>query len=168
MEYGGFVEQLVARKASKRMRFIQIGIAILAVLIIAIIAFIPGMLMWVPVIAAAVIFLAVIFIRRQNIEFEYCLSGTTLDVDKILAKSTRQHIASVDLKALEQFGEETHDLRNLKDTYQTVFDCTGGNGKVFSAVYLGDGDEGRCMLIFEPNERLLDAMRRVISPRIYR
>lgn len=168
MDYGVFTEQLVQRRPGMRARLIQSGIAVLALVLIVLLALIPGLLYWVPVLLAAIILFAVILIRRQNVEFEYIQNGDSLDVDKILAKSARTNITTVDLKAVEFFGEETRTAKQLHESCQTVFDCAGDDGVVYSIVYLGEGDEGRCALLFTPNEKMLTSLKRVISPRIWK
>lgn len=168
MDYSIFTEQLVGRKPNRRARMIQIGIVVLALLLIMLLALIPGMLYWVPVLLAAIILFAVIFIRRQNVEFEYIQNGDSLDVDKIFGKSTRTGMTTIDLKAVESFGEETRTVKELRENCQTVFDCAGDDGTVYSIVYLGDGDEGRCALLFTPNEKMLSSLKRAISPRVWK
>ena len=168
MDYSIFTEQLVQRKPDRRTRLIQSGIAVLALLLILLLGLIPGLLYWIPFLLVAIILLAVILIRRQNIEFEYSLNGDSFDVDKIFAKSTRTGITTVDLKSVEAFGEETRTAKELRGICQTVFDCTGDDGAVYSIIYLGEGDEGRCALLFSPNEKMLSSLQRAISPRIWK
>ena len=83
-----YIEQLVARKPGARARVIQVMTAVVALLLILLLALIPGAILWVPLLFVGIVLLAVILIRRQNVEFEYSLNGDELVVDKIFAKST--------------------------------------------------------------------------------
>lgn len=162
-----YIEQLVARKPGARARVIQVMTAVVALLLILLLALIPGAILWVPLLLVGIVLLAVILIRRQNVEFEYSLNGDELVVDKIFAKSTRKGITYVDLKSVEQIGAEERTPKQLRENCQTVFDCAGDDGAVYSVIYPGEGDEGRCALLFTPNERMLTALKRAISPRVW-
>lgn len=163
-----FNEQLVKRSPSAKARLVQIGVGVLAVLLCGILAFIPSLLSVIPVLLVAIIVCAFVLIRRQNIEFEYILNDNTLDVDKIFAKSSRNNVTSVDISSVEAFLIEERDVKALKEEFQTVYDCAGDEGECYSIVYPGVGDEGRCILLFTPNEKMLESLKRVISPRIWK
>jgi len=116
--------------------------------------------------AAAIIVAAVLLIRRQSVEFEYIQNASDLEVDKIYAKSTRKGMCEIDLKSVEAFDTEVRTARELKREFSAVHDCAGSEGTVYSLVF--PGEEGREILLFTPSEKLLDTLRRVISPRIWK
>ncbi len=168
MTHNLFNEQLVKRSPSVKSRIIQIGIGIFALALIGLLALEPSLLSVIPVLLVAIIIGAIVLIRRQNIEFEYTLNDNYLEIDKILAKSSRKNVTSVEISAVEAFAKEERSAKELKDAYQTVYDCAGDDGEIYSIVYLGVGEEGRCVLLFTPNEKMLESLHRVISPRIWR
>ena len=162
-----FNEQLVKRSPSAKARFIQIGIGAVALLLCGALAFVPSLLSVIPVLLVAIIVGAFVLIRRQNVEFEYILNDSYLDIDKILAKSTRKNVTSVEFSSVEFFAK-VEDIANLKEKYQTVYDCAGDDGEIYGIAYPGVDDEGKCILLFTPNEKMLGALQRVISPRIWK
>lgn len=168
MTHNLFNEQLVKRSPSLKARITQIAIGIAALLICGLLALEPTLLSVIPVLLVAIIIAAIVLIRRQNVEFEYTLNDNYLEIDKIFAKSSRKNMTSVEISSVEEFSAETRSVKELKNDYQTVYDCAGNDGEVYSIVYPGTGDEGRCILLFTPNEKMLESLRRVISPRIWK
>lgn len=167
MTHNLFNEQLVKRSPSAKSRLIQIGIGVLAVILCAVLALEPSLLSVIPVLLVAIIVGAFVLIRRQNVEFEYILNDSYLDIDKILAKSSRKNVTSVEFSSVEFFAK-VEDTSNLKEQYQTVYDCAGDDGEIYGIAYPGVDDEGKCILLFTPNEKMLEALYRVISPRIWK
>lgn len=168
MTHNLFNEQLVKRSPSAKSRAIQIGIGVFAIILCAVLALEPSLLSVIPVLLVAIIVGAFVLIRRQNIEFEYTLNDNYLEIDKILAKSSRKNVTSIEFSTVEFFAKVEDDVKSLKEKYQTVHDCAGDDGEIYGLAYPGVGDEGKCILLFTPNEKMLDALYRVISPRIWK
>lgn len=53
-------------------------------------------------VAAAVIFGAYKLFLRLNIEYEYTITNGTMDVDKIIAKSSRKRMTSFDVLSIQR------------------------------------------------------------------
>jgi len=168
MTHNLFNEQLVKRSPSAKSRLIQVAIGVLAVLLCGVLALEPSLLSVIPVLLVAIIIGAFVLIRRQNVEYEYTLNDAYLEIDKIFAKSSRKNVASVELTTVEFFAKVEEEITTLKDKYQTVYDCAGDVGEVYGIAYPGVGEEGKCILLFTPNEKMLDALHRAISPRIWK
>ena len=84
-------------------------------------------------------------------------------MDKIIAKRTRKRVLSVDCRTISEFGKYDPDaFKNRTFSERVVASAVDENTcyAVFSPK-----DEGESLLIFTPNERTLNAMRRY-APRV--
>lgn len=110
---------------------------------------------------AATIYGAVFLIRKCNIEYEYILTNSILDIDKIFAKSSRKRAISIDFKSVEAFGLASE----APTTPATEIDLAG-DIKAEDAYYIEffkDGDKKR--VFFQPNGKILRNLH-TIAPRI--
>lgn len=99
---------------------------------------------------------------QSNLEFEYIFTSGELDFDKIINKSKRKRVLSVNVKDFEKFepykvGEHVH----VKDTTVYMLASTPDCENNWYAVFTKKG-AGRTMVVFEPSERMLDAMQSYI------
>ena len=71
---------------------------------------------------------AYLLMSMQNIEYEYILTNSEIDIDKIMSKKARKRIASFDFKEINicaniNDNEHNHDYKNV--TVSKTFDVTG-------------------------------------------
>jgi hypothetical protein len=95
-------------------------------------------------------------ITRTNIEFEYILTSTVLDIDKIMAKRSRKRILSIDLKEISSFAPIGGNvLENIK-----IIDATpnGAENGVYAVDF--DKDGTRMRLLFAPNKKMLTEIKK--------
>ena len=93
------------------------------------------------------------------VEYEYTVTNSNITVDKVIGKSRRKMIMSVDLKKF-------HTLAKLKDVdinsnkYEKIFraSVTPDGDDVYAAEMHLDKFGGNCLLLFSPNEKTMDAM----------
>lgn len=88
-----------------------------------------------------------------NVEYEYCIAGTEMTVDKIIDQKRRKTLCTVDLKACDGFYKEKKVLSN------TSIISAEGDADVYTIEY-SDPASGRTLLYFCPDERTLS----MISP----
>lgn len=93
-------------------------------------------------------------------EFEYVLTNDHLDVDMITAGRSRKRVSSFDLETME-ICARTDDPdrkgemeRQFSKVIQAASSPTAENARF--AVY--SGEDGLELLVFEPNEKIVDAM----------
>lgn len=162
-----FIEQIVKRKRTMRDRAVFIITIILVILIPATIMFLAlnDLIMhYFAVLAMFILLMGIWFIwfvrSHQNIEFEYQMVQDILVVSKIIAKRKRKELLKLDTHNIEQLakGDEPEvnkmkfvkvvdaaaDLSDEKNTYYAVYTQAGG---------------GRRALFFDPNEKVLNAMK---------
>lgn len=110
---------------------------------------------------AAIIYGLYILITHFNIEYEYILTNSELDVDKIIAKRKRKRVFSMNVKDFEVL-EPVDSNKN----YQNILDCSSKNNQ---DLYYGifSKDSKTQTLIFNPPLKMLENMKQY-SPRTIR
>lgn len=100
-----------------------------------------------------------------DLEFEYLYVNGTLDIDKIMSKSKRKRVKSLDMQKLEMIAPiDSYHLDSYKNGKFTELDVSSGvkENKLYVMI-INDNNE-RLKVIFEPNDRILDSIR-TIAPR---
>lgn len=113
---------------------------------------------------AAVWYGAYLLITMQNIEYEYILTNSELDIDKIMSKKGRKPIVSLDFKdiaicAAVDDNEHNSDYKNIKA--DKVYDAVGdaSRGGIYFADRLGEKGE-RVRVLFQPTNKMLTSAKR--------
>lgn len=155
-----FCEAIVKKKRSTQDVMKIIGLIVITIVVILMFPFLPyvGFLL-----AAGMIVLDYFCIRRLNVEYEYALTMTDLDVAKIMAKEKRKHLITIDLKQAIVIAPESHAKATAAEKENQVskeLDYTSGNigRKVY--VILVKQDNQNVKLRFEPSENMLHGIRK--------
>ena len=163
-----FLEYLIKREKGKKDHLTVAGI-ILAALIVSVTAFILGMGFFPAfsgiwfLLFAVIWYFAYIFISLQGIEFEYILTNSEFDIDKIAAKRKRTRVASFDFKKAEivaNINDAQHNNLYLNNNLK-VLDFTSNSqykDNVYFIIIAIDGE--RVMILFEPTSRMLENIHR--------
>ena len=103
-----FVEQIIAIKKTSKTWLAYAGITFAAIMLMTA-AFIFLNSLFIPI--DFFIFLgAYKLYMMQSIEYEYIVTNSTMDIDKIIAKSSRKRIVSFDLSAVLRIEKYTGHL----------------------------------------------------------
>lgn len=164
-----FCEYIVKKKVEVLDCFKLAGI-IAAAFVLAFAALILGLNFDMSIgflLVAVVVYFTFIFSKFIYTEYEYALTNSELDVDKILGRSRRKRLVSVDFKKAEicaciddeRYQPEYSNTANIKKTYNAT-------GKSDYAIYFVDyyGDGGKERILFQPTDKMKDAMK-MINPR---
>ncbi len=109
------------------------------------------------------IYLGIYFFKMCSVEYEYSCTNGTLDIDKILGRSKRVSLLSVEVSAFTVFGR-ADECENADGI--TTFSATGlslmetDEEPVTYYAEFEHPDHGKCCLFFTPDER----MRETIIP----
>lgn len=164
-----FVEQIVPIKKSPVERFIQIGTIVLGVLLIVAcgllyVMHVLGMLSILLAAAAVAIGFGVYYLCTQlNLEYEYIFTNGDLDVDKITAKRSRKRVLSIHCRFASEFGKYNPDAFSNRSFAERIVACTVDENAYYAVFSLNE--DGEALLIFSPNDKLYDAMRKY-APRV--
>lgn len=98
-----------------------------------------------------------------NIEFEYILTNSSLDIDKVLAKKGRKPFVSFDFKNITicaRVDDNMHNSDYKKVTPDKVYDAIGNPdmGNVYFVDYTEEGS--RVRVLFQPTGKMIDMARR--------
>lgn len=170
-----FCEHLVKRK-KKASEKIIVGLLILAGILFTAFVFLfllPWTFYFLQPLTTVILPLLVavwwgilILSKRYNIEFEYAVTGSDLDIDKIINKKKRKRIVSTSVRTLEIIAP----LKSTKytDKYKSLLqvDCSRNeDASSYFAVYFVDGQQ-KC-LIFDPTEKMLDMIKRFCPDKFF-
>lgn len=164
-----FIEQLVKKQKTNIDRLKEIGIIFLSILIFVIAFFLSRIFInfaiFLIAIAVGALFLGYYIIKRINIEFEYIFTNGELDIDKIIARTSRKNLLTVNVKSFDSFG--TYDLKKQdkfkNQNYKIVF--AGDyiqNKNLYYATFNMKNQQGRCLLIFTPDQQILSQIKKYL------
>lgn len=160
-----FCEQIVKKKKTS-MELITVAMLWLVGWLIAMLVIWFGFLSraYFPlsVLAAVGIIYGVLKLSAKfNIEYEYAVTNGTLDVDKIINRSDRKRLISVDISTFDSF-EEVRDNANDSKNYDKVVVAVAdpsAEDKVFSATFRHPV-KGRVLVVFQPGEKVLTTVQK--------
>ena len=170
-----FLEQIVKQQKSFK-EILRNGVIIIIGLLLAIglffLLFTPFKFkeylgMFVFLILAGVVYYTWYIVSGLNLEFEYIFTNGEIDVDKISNKRKRKRMTTVRVSqasAFDEFDCSTFDKRAYAHVYNaSVFLKGQGN---YILVY-ANRDGETCCLIFTPNEKMLEAIKKYYHPRVH-
>ncbi len=158
-----FIEEMVRKTKTSRDYLLMGGIVALAAVLVFIMV---GVLMpmfsafgsIIFLLAAGVIYGAYYLIVSSNLEYEYSLVNTEIDIDKIMNKTRRKRITTASIRGLEAFGTKNSPDYNrylTNSVVSKIYACSDKNADdVFFMVY--NQGEKKNMLIFNPSERIIE------------
>ena len=108
-------------------------------------------------------FLAVKLIRNRNVEYEYILTNSELDIDKIMARSTRKRLLTIDFRHIERCAsvkDTEFENQSGKKIRNYAGDISGD--RVYFVDIYEEAEPVR--VIFQPSSAILEAIKN-INPR---
>ena len=157
-----FIECMVRREDQTARIIKKVGMILGAVVINALALLL--ITMFFSIVLVATCLFIYFFWRRIDREYEYIYTDGLLDVDVIFGKNSRKRLLSVDAKEFQMVvPADSQDHHNqLEAKYDKVIDA--GRGGLNEKSYIGilTKDEKTIKLIFEPDERMVAALKRYI------
>lgn len=98
--------------------------------------------------------------QSSYIEYEYAFTNGELDVDKIIAKKKRKAMISTDVTKFTAFGKYTDDIEESENMTVVI-----SSDNIASHEYYADfqhEDYGLTRLVFSPNEKILDNIKKYL------
>ena len=105
---------------------------------------------------------------RMNKEFEYIITGDSLDIDVIMNRTSRKRLISFSVEDLEILASEKDAMYNeaLKESFPKVIDATTGrrDANIYFAVV---EKKERTLLKFEPTYTMLTNLRKYSPSKVH-
>jgi hypothetical protein len=163
-----FIERIITRKRNSKDYLIYSLLIIGASLVLCATLLISALLSVLPLIAAGVIYLGYIIYTSRNIEFEYTLTNSDLDIDKITAKRKRKQIFSANCASFELVAKYPSDIYNqLSKDVKCYIEAVSSMNSPDIYFILSNCKNGRTIVFFEPNEEMLITIRRYIPKKVH-
>lgn len=117
---------------------------------------------------AILVVLTFMLFRYYDAEYEYTYVEKNLDVDRIMARSSRKRLGSYDFSKMEIMAYAGHDKLGTYDRMncKTYNYASGFNPDKEYIVYLNNNSE-MVKLVFEPNEKMVEAIRKIDSRKVF-
>lgn len=103
-------------------------------------------------------------IQRSSIEYEYIFTNGDLDIDKIIARSSRKRVASVKCATVERYGKYNPAARP-SDSVKKIYMCCDAADPEAKYLIAPTKKDGTVMIVFAPDERMRGVIEKAI-PRI--
>ena len=95
----------------------------------------------------------------QKVEFEYSIIGDELEVSKIVSLRKRKKLCKVKIREIEKLekGDKSVDGMRFSKTFVAAADIDKDEDNYYAV--FNNIAYGRCLLIFTPNEQILQGMK---------
>ena len=156
-----FFEQIVSIKKSGKAIALFLAVWAFALFLCLAILFIGTQFLgaFAPILIVGIGYGAWWLTSKLNIEYEYIVTNGTMDVDKIINKSSRQRISSFELANVERVEKyNDHLLQNIKKE-NIVFACDRNSPDAYLLVASKE-DTKVNYIVFTPSEKLKDAIKK--------
>ena len=166
-----FFEQIVPIKKDSKVILLQSLMWLAGLILAAIIVFAFTLYLYtaLPVgvaLAFGVIYLCVRWSNNFNCEFEYIFTNGDLDIDKIIAKQKRERKITFNVEKTEQICRYDAAKTDLSRYKKVIHACSSGDNAV--AMVVRHKTEGLCILIFTPEEKMLNKIKEFIPRSVIR
>lgn len=164
-----FTEYIIKQKKSKFQILATIGMVILAVAVLVLTlpyTVYPIAQTVIVLIDAALIYGIYLVATSFNIEYEYCVVNSEMDVDKITNRKTRRRITTVKFKNIELMApvgdSRFTDSENGEFAKVIMAAISPDHPDAYFVIYEKDGK--RTKLIFNPTHKMIE-IATVFAPR---
>ena len=153
-----FFEQITAVKKSGKDIAAITGIWLLAFIICFLLVLFMGYLgSFSFLLIAGALYGAFKLSCRFNVEYEYIVTNGTMDIDKIINKSSRKRVLSFELATVSRLEKFNQGLLSSVNSKEIVTACNLNDPGAYLMVSSTEG-KGTSYLIFAPDERVRGAI----------
>ena len=159
-----FNEQVVRRAKKPKNLIIKIVAVLLLILVPATIFALAFVITAYLVYVAFFVFLGGIYavwyvLSIQKVDFEYSVSGNELTVAKVIALRKRKNICKIQINEIERLEKDDTEIKKMRflKTFIAARDIDAKDENYFAV--FNSPAYGRCLLVFTPNEDILNGMK---------
>lgn len=166
-----YIEQLVVHKKDYRDFMVKV-VMILSIFAVLALGVIFGVMVNVYFIAVG-FFLAIFdiyfcwyVITGRNVEYEYTVTNNNLQIDKVMAKRRRKPVLSIDIKKIEAFDKITENRLNDSRCNKVLYLGTYDDDPKQYRFIIQTNKYGKVMVVFAPNEKVLNSIKMHLKPEV--
>lgn len=159
-----FNEQVVRRAKKSKNLIIKIVAVLLLILVPATIFALAFVITAYLVYVAFFVFLGGIYVvwyvfSIQKVDFEYSVSGNELTVAKVIGLRKRKNICKIQINEIERLEKDDTEIKKMRflKTFIAARDIDSKDENYFAV--FNSPAYGRCLLVFTPNEDILNGMK---------
>lgn len=163
MNEDNYVEWLVKRKTPVYAIPARIGMGILCGLSL----FLALQTFWGILVLLAVSAGTYFVFQRLSVEYEYLFAEGGLSVDCIYGKAKRKKLYDCDKEEIQFVAPaDAYQLKDYESSDMKVMDCSSGSREKDVYALIAQKGAERVKILFEPNEKMLNSMRRTFPRKI--
>lgn len=159
-----FVEQIVPRRKALK-DYAVMGAALFActaVLLVSVLVM-PYIMPYVIIVWAVAVFAAYWLMSGRSVEYEYKIVSGDFDVERIIAKRKRKKHISCPIVSFEHVRRLAEgEVGRMASKGVKVADVSSGGNYGEAYCTVASSDRGKVFLVFEPNERVLKALKELL------
>ena len=159
----GFNEQVVKRDKTAKSLFIKIA-AVVLLFAVPLSFVLLGRIIPYMAMVGLFIFIGGIYVvwwvfTSQKVEYEYSVNGDTLNVAKIISLRRRKRVCNINIKDFEsiEVGDQNIRERHFGKMYFAAKNPADVSTNTFAV--FADPVYGKCLLVFTPNESILNGLK---------
>ncbi len=161
-----FVEQIVQKKKDGKDWAIVVGVSLVAALLAgAAVLFAYYLYVLLPVVLFGVGYGVWWVITSRNVEYEYCITNSDVDIDCITARSRRKRIVSVSSKKIESAGRYRPEAWQGRQVDRFVMAAASPHEENLRYFTYRSKKRGFTLVVFQPDERVAEAFYKLL-PRL--
>ena len=164
-----FLEYLIKRKYTSK-EYLKVILFGIGSIILGVVLFLASMISYLfnPIlqqilfiVLIADVYFGYVLITRQNVEYEYALTNTYFDIDRIIAKRRREDVISIDVRCIKEM--ESLDINSYKSDKKRYKDYAVYGNIDNTSYYIIFEDEGKThKVIFNPPSKMVEGMKKFI------
>ncbi len=112
------------------------------------------------------IYLCWYVVTGRNIEYEYTVTNNNLQIDKIMNKSRRKEMLSIDIKKIEGIEKLGEGRLNENRCDKVMWLGTYEDDESQYRFVVQTNRYGKVMVVFAPNKKILDAVKLHLKPEV--
>ena len=151
-----FFEQIISIKKTGKTIAAIMGIWIAAFILCVALYLFPVLGTLSLLLIVGIIYGAYKLSSMLNIEYEYIITNGTMDIDKIINKSSRKRMLSFELSGVTRLEKYNPAALNSINSKNVVFACDSTDPNAYCRVAEKEG-KGASYLVFSPDERIKEA-----------
>ena len=168
-----YTEQIIKHKKTYRDFLIKLAMimSIFAVLSLGLILgiYVNFYFMFIGVSCATYdIYLCHRVITGLDVEYEYQVTNNNLQIDKIMSKRRRKSILSIDIKKIEGFDKISDNRLNADRCDKVMQLGTYDDDPSQYRFIVQTNKYGKIMVVFAPNQKVLNAIKLHLKPEVKR